>query len=203
MDNFFIESLRYIQAINGIEFAGLVFGLLAVYWLIKENILTWPAGIIYCLVTLFVFWNAKLYQDFVLTLFFFIMNIYGWFSWSNQKDDKHSLAISTTSKTTWSILILIAVLYSISTGLLFKNFTDASLPFADATTTGISFIAMWMTARKKIENWWLWFLVNILSTIIYAIKGIHFYVLLYFVYIFLAILGYMNWRKLYKTQLQT
>jgi len=64
-----------------LDWGGLIFGLLAVYFLIKENILTWPAGIIYCIISFFVFWEAKLYQDFILHIFFLFMNIFGWIVW--------------------------------------------------------------------------------------------------------------------------
>ena len=129
------------------------------------------------------------------------MNIYGWYSWGRPKDilaDK--LKITKTNLSSWIALLLIAVAYILITGYLFNRYTDASLPFADATTTGLSLIAMWMTARKKLENWILWFIVDILATIIYAIKGLDFYALLYFIYIGLAIAGYLNWRKLYQLQ---
>lgn len=201
METILQNAIQYSRDIDIYELLGLIFGLLAVILLIKENILTWPAGILYCFISLYIFLEAKLYQDFGLTIFFLVMNIYGWYSWRKPKDilaDK--LSITKTDLNSWLVLSLIAVVYILSTGYLFNRFTDASLPYADATTTGLSLIAMWMTAKKKLENWILWFVVDILATIVYVIKGIDFYALLYFIYIGLAVIGYLNWRKLYHQQ---
>ena len=78
---------------------------------------------------------------------------------------------------------------------LFEGLAPASLPYWDSTTSVLSVAAMWLTARKKIENWAFWFVVNVLATGIYYYKDLHFYSLLYFVYIGLAIAGYLTWKK--------
>lgn len=196
------EALNYFTTIDPWEFVGLIFGLLAVFFLIKENILTWPAGIIYCFISFYIFWNAKLYQDFGLTFFFLVMNIYGWYAWLNPTNKKSAdkLLITTTETKTWVYVLLFTFLWIGSTGIFFKTYTDASLPYWDATTTGLSISAMWMTARKKIENWILWFIVDVLSTIIYFVKNLEFYGFLYLVYIGMAVAGYLNWRKLMNQQ---
>ena len=203
MEQIFQDALNYLVSIDPWELTGLIFGLLAVYLLIKENILTWPAGIIYCLVSFYIFWNAKLYQDFGLTAFFLVMNIYGWYEWANPKKtkkDSSELPITSLQPKTYLILTGIAVVYISVSGFFFSNYTDASLPYADATTTGLSLIAMWMTAKKKIENWILWFIVDVLATIIYFYKGIYFYSFLYLIYIVMAVSGYMNWKRIREKQ---
>ncbi len=207
MNDVFQQVLNYLVHINPLEFFGLLFGLLAVYYLIKEDIKTWPTGIIYCIFSLFIFWNEKLYQDFVLTAFFLAMNIYGWYSWLPSQQAKNNnqnseLLISRTSIQLQFILLIIAVCYILVSGYFVSRYTDASLPYWDATTTGLSFIAMIMTARKKIENWIVWLVVDIIATGIYFYKGIYFYSALYCVYIVLAILGWRNWSKLIKKQNQ-
>ena len=80
-------------------------------------------------------------------------------------------------------------------GTLFRNYTDAAVPYWDSTTTVLSLVGMWLTARKKIESWYYWFVVDILATGIYVYKGIYFYATLYGIYIFLALAGYYSWRK--------
>ncbi len=197
MNDIIQQISHYIAQIDLWEFLGLVFGLLAVYYLIKENLLTWPTGIIYCFISFYIFWNQKLYQDFVLTGFFLVMNIYGWYFWTVGKSkNSKTLLITQTQPLTLFILLIISIFYIFISGYFVGHYTDASLPYWDATTTGLSFIAMWLTARKKIENWLIWLIVDILATGIYFYKGIYFYSALYCVYIVLAILGWVNWKKL-------
>lgn len=190
------EIIDYAVKINWMEAAGLVFGLLAVYYLIKENILTWPAGIIYVLISFVIFYQVKLYADFILHIFFLIMNIYGWYYWLNgRKKGNDQVPVTTSSLIT---LITLLVLSALGTGILgysLSNYTDASLPYWDSTTTILSLTGMWLTAKKKIENWYFWFVVDLLATGIYFYKGIYFYAFLYLVYIALAVIGYIEWKK--------
>ena len=80
-------------------------------------------------------------------------------------------------------------------GFLLEQYTDASLPYWDSATTTMSFAAMWMTARKHLQNWYVWLVVDILSTGIYLYKGIDLYALLYCVYLGMAVIGWRTWRQ--------
>ena len=202
MESLLQAAWQEFSQVSALEITGVLFGLLAVYWLIKENILTWPAGILYCIISIYLFWNANLYQDFGLTIFFLFMNVYGWYAWLHpSQNNQDELLITKTSLRTWIAIVTFCLIWIFGTGFLFSNFVpNASLPYPDATTTGLSIAAMWMTARKKLENWYLWFIVNIMSTVVYFIKDLNFYSILYFVYIGLAIVGYYKWLKSYKTQ---
>ena len=85
MQNFWSEVVGYASQIDFLEFFGLVFGLLAVWYLIKQSILTWPAGIIYVLISFVIFWKIQLYGDLILHIFFLVLNIYGWYYWLRGK----------------------------------------------------------------------------------------------------------------------
>lgn len=212
MESILQQTIEYITSMDPYEATGLIFGLLAVIFLIKENILTWPSGIIYVLVSLVVFWKEKLYADFALHIFFLILNIYGWWYWikgkkSSDTDDQpadssedEEVPVTHTSTGILVILILISVIGIFSMGYLLETYTDASLPYWDSATTMLSLAGMWLTARKKIENWHFWFIVDVLATGVYYYKGIHFYSILYLVYIGLAVSGYLTWRKTMKAQ---
>ncbi len=183
------------------EILGLIFGLLAVIFLVKENIWTWPFGIAYVLVSFIVFYQAKLYADLVLHVFFLILNVYGWIEWSRgSKDSGEELPISISSLRRSVILVFLSILGIITTGYLMTRYTDASLPYWDSTTSILSITGMWLTARKKIDNWVYWFLVDVLATGIYFYKEMYFYALLYFIYIGLAVAGYLEWKKLMDKQ---
>ncbi len=208
MEDILIQSLEYLLTIDWLEAAGLLFGLLAVYFLIKESILTWPSGIIYVLISFVIFWQQQLYGDFLLHVFFLLLNIYGWYFWAKgtEKGEEKVLISRLNIKLNFfyasiSIIGVIVFGYFLSNiHLVFTNLQPASVPYWDATTTSLSIVGMWLTAKKKIENWVYWLIVDILAAGIYVYKGIYFYALLYFIYVGMAILGFIEWRKLEKNQ---
>ena len=195
------EIIEYAVHIEKLELAGLFFGLLAVWFLIKQNILTWPAGIIYIFISFVIFWRIQLYGDFILHIFFLILNIYGWYYWKNGNKEEEPEVSSYSLKTNLIIAFftLIGVfvfgVFLQNLPLFFTDLTPASLPYWDATTSILSVTGMWLTTRKKIENWYYWLLVDIIASIIYVYKGIYFYSFLYAVYIIMAVWGYLEWKK--------
>ncbi len=208
MQEFLLETWDYLISIQWIEALGLLFGLLTVYFLIKENLWTWPFGITYILISFIIFWEAQLYGDFLLHVFFLALNIYGWYYWVYGKpanDKKVPITWLSLKANLWygflSIIgIAIFGLFLSHIHQLFTNLTPASVPYWDAATTSLSVTAMWLTARKNIENWIYWLLVDILAAGIYFYKEIYFYSFLYFVYIGLAVAGYVGWKKLMQQQ---
>ena len=191
-----------LAAASIFEQLGFVFGLLAVWFLIKENIWTWPTGILYCLLSFYVLWNANLYQDFLLTIFFLVMNCYGWYAWLQPEDENSDqLPITNISMRTMLMVLVVSAGLIIVCGYGFQTYTDASLPYWDATTTILSLSAMWMSTRKKIENWILWFVVDVIATGLYFYKGLYFYSFLYLIYLGMAIAGYINWQRIQRQQM--
>ena len=195
--------IEYAFSIGGLEFLGLVFGLLAVYFLIKQNILTWITGILYVLISFVIFWQERLYGDLLLHVIFLILNIYGWYYWiaGREKGDEE-LPVTRMSVKSLAGILIVSVMGVSVFGLFLANIHNiwqeldkAALPYWDSTTSVLSITAMWMTAKKKIENWVIWFIVDILATGIYFYKGIYFYAFLYLIYIGMAVSGYLAWRK--------
>lgn len=192
----FEQIISSVKNLNILEASGLIFGLLCVLFLIKEKVWTWPLGIIYVLISFVIFYEAKLYADLILHVFFLFMNIYGWYYWVyGRVDMENEIPVTTTVLPTLLMVLGISVVGIFISGQLLDNFTDGDLVYWDSTTSVLSVAAMWLSARKKIENWWIWLFVDILATGIYAYKGLYFYSFLYFVYIFLAIAGYRSWEK--------
>jgi len=190
------EIVDYLMNMPPLEFMGFLFGVLCVMFLIMRNVLTWPFGIAYVLVSFVVFIQQKLYADFTLHVFFLVMNIYGWYYWVNaKKEDEKAVPITNISAQSWLNILLVSALGIALWGFALNRYTDADLAYWDSTTSVLSFAAMWLTARKKIENWIIWLVVDILATGIYFYKGIYFYCLLYLVYIGMAVAGYLAWRK--------
>lgn len=179
-----------------LEITGLIAGLLCVWLLIKQNIYTWPIGIFYVMVSLIIFWESKLYADLLLHFLYLFMNIYGWYYWVYARNrDKGDLLVTISNSIEMVFWVAISLLGTFIMGYLFHVNTDASLPFLDSATTVFSFTGMWLTARKKLENWYFWLFVDTLAAGIYFYKGIYFYSLLYLVYMAMAVMGYLSWKK--------
>ena len=203
--DFWDGVISYASGIDFWEFSGLVFGLLAVLFLIRENIWTWPTGIAYVIVSFVVFWNARLYGDFLLHVFFLALNIYGWHYWLRGKTNaqqKEQVPVSTMP--VQGLLLTIGAsglgIFLFAQFLMalprwFEGVAPAALPYWDSTTSILSVAGMWLTARKKIENWYFWFAVDVLAAGIYFYKELYFFSLLYFIYIGMAVSGYLSWRR--------
>ena len=191
---------EYIQQ-NWLEIAGFIPGLLCVVLLVRQNYLTFPIGLIYAVITVILVAREALYADVVLNLYYVVMNAYGWYYWLYAKSSRHQtfssqsyLAIGQLNKSQWIYCLLIITVGSLFVGWFFHNFTDADLAYADSFTTVASFVAMWMSARKFIDSWWLWFVVDVVQIVLYSIKGLELYALLYAIYLGLAVWGYLTWR---------
>ena len=181
---------------NWLEATGLVSGLLCVLLLIRQNIWNWPIGLFYSAVSIVVFYEARLYADLCLHVFYVTMNAYGWYYWGFAKRPAEVPVLPVT-RIPPRVAAALAVVVAIATagvGWSFANYTNAAVPYWDSATTTMSFAAMWMTARKQIENWIVWLIVDIVSTGIYLYKGLEMYALLYCVYIGMAFAGWWAWR---------
>lgn len=198
------EAVSYAMNMNLLEASGMVFGLLCVFFLINENILTFVCGIIYVLISFVIFWEARLYGDFLLHIVFLVLNAYGWYNWSkgNREAQDQPLQVSSDSMQQNMILLVVSIIGIVLFAqllILGPSWIDgmqaASLPYWDSTTSVLSITGMWLTTKKKIENWYYWLIVDILATGIYVYKELYFYGILYFVYIFLAVAGYMAWKR--------
>lgn len=195
-----LPIIDYLLHMDPFEATGLVSGLLCVLLLIRQNIWNWPIGLLYSLVSVVVFYRARLYAELPLQMFYIVMNGYGWYYWAFAKrparaTENEPLPVTNIASRTALILVVIVILATAATGWLFANRTNAALPYWDSAATTMSFAAMWMTARKQIENWYVWLVVDILETGIYLVKGIELYAVLYCVYIGMAVAGWWAWRS--------
>jgi len=182
---------------NYIELLGSVLGFAYILLSIKQNIWCWPVGLATSALYIYVFFVSKFYADMGLQVYYVIASIYGWFHWmygakSHKSDD---LKISKTR-------IKLAVLLFIINGILFWviayiliNYTDSDIPYWDAFTTAASFVATWMLARKMIEHWIIWIIVDAVSLGLYVYKGLYPTVILFAIYTAMAVIGYIQWRK--------
>ena len=182
---------------NWLEATGLVSGLLCVLLLIRQNIWNWPIGLLYSLVSIIVFYRTRLYADLALHVFYVTMNAYGWYYWvfAKRPADLPEVPVTRTPLPLGLGLAGAVAVAAAALGWMLSNHTNAAVPYWDSATTTMSFAAMWLTARKYLENWIVWLVVDVVSTGIYLYKDLEMYALLYCVYIAMAFAGWWAWRQ--------
>lgn len=186
-----------------IELLGTIFGLVYIVLSIKQNIWCWPVGLITSALYIYVFFQTKFYADMSLQAYYLVVSIYGWYHWmygsrSKKQDD---LKISRTGIKLALVLTVVTLILFGLIAFILVNYTDSEIPYWDAFTTAGSFVATWMLARKLIEHWLVWIVVDAVSLGLYVYKGLYPTVVLFAVYTLLALLGYIEWKKEREKQL--
>jgi nicotinamide mononucleotide transporter len=181
-----------------IEIAATIFGLLSVWFTVKEKIWCWPTGFIMVILYTYIFFVAKLYSDMGLQIVYIVMQIYGWYNWLHGGKDKGELKVTRIK--TWEIPAWIGVMVvgMFVMGYLLHRFTDASLPFCDSLATTMSLVAQWLLTRKKLESWIIWITVDVLYLYIYYVKDLYLTTGLYAVFLCMATMGFIAWLKSYR-----
>jgi nicotinamide mononucleotide transporter len=179
---------------------GTALGLVVVWFLIRQSVWAWPLGVAYVLVSVTVLLEARLYANLTLHLIGFLpMNLYGWYYWvyggSDSSGSGRELPVTYSSYGLTGTLLALCVVGTLALGTAFAVYTDAALPYWDNALFVGSLAAMWLTARKKIENWAFWFVINVMSVGVYWSQGLPMYAGLYFVYIAMAIAGWKAWKN--------
>jgi len=222
--DFFLQPYYEATVLNIVlEFIAAFFGVVSVYYARKENILVFPSGIISTAIYVYMLSQWSLYGDLIINIYYTLMSIYGWYMWSKVIDsDNNHIPISRTNtidklKATGifvftSLFVIVVYRYydvmpnelgfTDSVDYAWNNLTSGELesfrkatPYLDTFTTGIFFAAMWLMANKKIENWTLWIIGDIVSIPLYFVKGYGFTGIQYTIFLGIAIMGYFEWRK--------
>ena len=170
---------------------------LAITYLIlamQQNILCWAAWIISSIMYLFVMFSAGLYMESGLQIFYIVMGIYGWIQWNNRSSN-NSLTVSTWPIINHIYILLILIFLVTFSGLILSNLTKAVSPYIDAFTTWGAIIATYMVAKKILENWYYWFVVDFVSVFLFLSRELYTTALLFSIYIILVIFGFIAWRK--------
>lgn len=181
-------------ATSNVEVVAVVFGLIYIVLAAKENIWCWPAGFIGTGTSVYLFWDGSLYMESALNVYYLLMAIFGWWQWQYGSEERARLAIrSLVAKEHFTILGLIAAL-TLTSGYLLSNNTDAALPYLDSFTTWAAVITTWMVARKILENWLYWIVINSATIYLYIDRGFLLYAVLFGLYVIIALWGYRQWR---------
>ncbi len=182
---------------NYIEIIAALSGFVYIYFSINEKIWLWPWGIITSSFLAIVFFTSKFYADMGLQVYYVLISIYGWIHWARkgQLFEEKNLPVIRLSLILSIKLFFISVLIFLFIAFLLIKFTDSPLPWWDSFTTSLSIVATWMLARKYIEQWLIWILVDLVSAGLYFYKALYPTAILMVVYAILAIVGYRVWLQ--------
>ncbi len=197
MKEFFDVLWEQFLQLNGLEAIAVIFGLLSVWFSMKENILVYPTGIISVVIYIYITFNYKLYADTGINFYYLVASIYGWYFWTNTRDNRSQIRISTLTRAEWFVTIGLAIgsFILIRFGL---DFTDSDVPNWDSITTTTAIVGMWLMARKKLENWIAWIVTDLIAVPLYYYKELYLTSFQFFVFTILATMGYFAWKKTYQ-----
>lgn len=194
--DYILEGLSAgLAQMTWLEAVAVVFGLASVWYARLENILVYPTGIVSVIIYVYICAGAKLYADMGINAYYFVMSIYGWIIWSKKVDPTHHIPVSRNSLSENISAMIILVASFLVLRYVLVNYTDSDVPIWDSVTTSIAFVGMWLMARKKLENWIAWIIADAISIPLYFYKGLLLTSFQYFVFLILATMGYIAWKK--------
>lgn len=204
--DFFLDSYRdketYIIVLEAIIF---VTGIASVWYAKKENILVYPTGLIATIISVYILLKDQLFGDMMMNFYFSIMSIYGWWNWARTKNNKKVVQISRTNTKEKIIGFGLFVLTMVVTYAVYKSsgVEITTSNYIDIFTSGMFFTGMWYMAKKKIENWTLWIIADIITVPLYAYRGWGMLSFQYLIFTILAIQAYFLWKKNLNNNQQT
>ncbi len=185
----------YLQA-NWIELLGSVLSIIYLYLSIKQKASLWIFGFLCSALYAVVSFQSKFYADMSLQFYYLGVSVLGWISWrAGKPENRKELPVKRTTPLSGAIILIIALVLYFLYYFILSEYTDSPLPKADSFTTALSIVATWMLARKMIEHWWLWIIVDSVSAGLYFYRALYPTAILFVIYTIMAIIGYLQWKK--------
>ncbi len=199
MQTFVAELLEYYGALPRTELTAVLLAVAYLVLAIRQNIWCWFCAAISTAMYVYLFANANLYMESVLNVFYFGMAIYGWYVWrGGNADDELPVSIWPMQVHLYAVVLI--VLFAGTSGFLLAKFTDAAYPYIDSATTFAAIWATFLVARKVLENWWYWLVIDVVSVFIYWSRGLEATAVLFLVYVMLIPIGLVVWTRSYRQQ---
>lgn len=178
-----------------IEVIAVIFSLACIWLAVKKHILNWLMGIIGVSAYMILFYQERLYADMLLQVVFISQGIYGWYNWVKNKERNDELEVGYLSRNELILYCLIILVVSATWAFILIKYTNASTPLVDAFVATTSLVANWLMAKKKIENWILWILADIIYIALFWYKQLFLSSGIYVVFLILSIKGLIDWNK--------
>ncbi len=186
---------RSSGVIHGLFLLAVLLGLLNIVLIIRRSVWNFPVAIVMVALYFVIFRDARLLSDAGLQVFFAIVNLYGWWSWSRNKLDAGEIIVRPLSRLGYAEWIVGSVAMIGAWGFFLGHYTGTTYPYWDAAVAMLSIAAQILMSRRYVENWHFWIVVNLISIPLYAVKELYLTAGLYVVFLALAIAGLIEWRK--------
>jgi nicotinamide mononucleotide transporter len=199
-----LDFIQFILAqLNETSLWEVIAVLLAIAYLllaVRENILCWYCAFFSTAIYIFLFWDVRLLMESALNVYYLIMAIYGWQQWKYGGIKKSGVRISTLNIQKNLMIICVILTMTLVSGWLLTAYTDAAWPYVDSFTTWASVITTIMVAKKILENWLYWLVIDSVSVPLYFDRGLYLTAILFLSYLIIVIYGYFNWRRILSEQ---
>ena len=197
-DFLFSQYSSYSPSFIYLELFAVIMNITSVVYAKQNNILVYPTGLIGTGIFVYILLNFSLLGDTIINAYFFSMSIYGWYFWSRKKDEVFINQVSTINRNEIKYLFILAFSSLISIYFVYDYFDKWNnwTAYVDNITTAIFFVAMWLMARRKIESWIFWIIGDLITVPLYFYKGLTISSIQYIIFLILAVLGYVSWKKI-------
>lgn len=170
-------------------------GIASVIFSRMENILVYPVGMINTAIYIYLYLTHGLYADASVNFYYTVMSVVGWIMWTRKKDGHQALALTKSSGRDWRDALLFFSVAWLLLYVLLHKFTPSTVPVADSFTSAAAFTGMWLMNKKKLENWIWWIITDLASVPLNFSKHLAFTAFQYTVFLVLAVMGYITWKK--------
>lgn len=193
----FDQYKEYPTYLIVLELIAVFFGIISVLFARKNNILVYPTGLVSTILYVYILFKFELFGDLIINFYYSIMSVLGWYLWSKTKNGEDEFPISTINRKECIISTLIFIITLTFVAFVYHFFDKFThwTAYVDAFTTGLFFVGMWLMAKRKIENWILWIIADVVSVPLYFYKGLTFSSFQFLVFTIIAILGYKEWKR--------
>lgn len=178
-----------------VEWLAAGLGVINVFLVVRRDVWNYPFGLAMVALYFFVFTGARLYSDALLQIFFFVVQVYGWVNWVKARGEGGEVPVGRLTARERALWALATALASFAWGLLMARYTNAAAPIVDAFIAGTSIAAQILMAQRRIENWVLWILVDVVAVALYASRGLYPTSALYLLFLLLSVAGLIGWRR--------
>lgn len=188
------------QAIAPLELAAVLLAIAYLVFAIRQNIWCWLCAGISTAIYVVLFAKARLYMESALNVFYFAMAIYGWSVWVSGQSGERPMPVSVWPGSVHARAITVVIILSLVSGYLLNRYTDAEFPYIDSLTTWSAIWATFLIARKVLENWWYWLVIDLASIMIYWSRDLQLTSLLFVAYVIMIPFGLLSWLRTWRAE---
>ncbi|GKT11739.1 MAG: nicotinamide mononucleotide transporter [Thiomicrorhabdus sp.] len=195
-ENLFTSIISSLLGQSGWEWLAASLGIIYVILASKESIWCWPTALLSTLIYTLLFWEGQLPMQSILNAYYMAMAVYGFILWRKQAESENTLRITARPIKFHIIFVGTGVVLTGLIGFYLSNNAEARMPYLDAAVTVFSVMNTILMARKVIENWLYWIVIDAAAIVLYLQTGYYVTIIMFLVYLVLAVYGYLNWKKL-------